>query len=201
MQGRGKFFKGTKTNGNSGNKMDESAERVLRSETVEPREAKSKKPDPERIGDREEEVGVEAVSGTPSARTESMVSAQVQSKSVRMVSVGRGKYYLTVESGFNGAWKSTKRALEVANVSVRRADKGRGVFVVDLVEGGVGGSNNLGRLRFWKSNKPEQYQVSVTGIGNKTEIVILDPDGRWITSHEAERLLDRIYNALVSEAV
>ena len=43
-------------------------------------------------------------------------------------------------------------------------------------------------LSFGKE-KASQYQVSITGIGDKTEVVILDPDGRWITSHEAERLL------------
>jgi len=125
-------------------------------------------------------------------------SAPENPKSVKLVSVGRGKYYLTLESDFNDGWKSIKRALDVADVSVRRADKGRGVFVVNLVEGGYGESAGWEKLRFWKSDRPTQYQVSVTGIGDKTEIVILDPDGRWITSHEAERLLDRIYNALVS---
>ena len=46
------------------------------------------------------------------------------------VSVGRGKYYLTLESDFSGAWKSTKEALRVANVSVRKADKGRGILLL-----------------------------------------------------------------------
>ena len=116
-----------------------------------------------------------------------------------MMSVGRGKYYLTLESDFSSAWQSTKEALRVANVSVRKADKGRGIFVVDLVETGYGESKGWGGIKFWKRNEASQYQVSITGIGDKTEVVILDPDGRWITSHEAERLLDRIYNALISQ--
>ncbi len=204
MQGRGRFgFSSDQANNDRNIKKDES-ERVARSEAVELRELKGSDLDAEGSASGMEEGGVENISDTqskPRTRKSVEFSVPIEPTSVKMVSVGRGKYYLTVESGFNGAWKSTKRALEVANVSVRRADKGRGVFVVDLVEGAAGDSNNWRRLRFWKSNKPAQYQVSVTGIGNKTEIVILDPDGRWITSHEAERLLDRIYNALVSEAV
>ena len=126
-------------------------------------------------------------------------SAEPEPVGIRMVSVGRGKYYLTLESDFSSAWKSTKEALRVANVSVRKADKGRGIFVVDLVETGYGEATGWNRIKFWKTNEASQYQVSVTGIGDKTEVVILDPDGRWITSHEAERLLDRIYNALMSQ--
>ena len=128
-----------------------------------------------------------------------VTSTGTESIGIKMMSVGRGKYYLTLESDFSSAWKSTKMALRVANVSVRKADKGRGIFVVDLVETGYGESKGWGRFQFWKTNEASQYQVSVTGIGDKTEVVILDPDGRWITSHEAERLLDRIYNALMSQ--
>ena len=128
-----------------------------------------------------------------------VTSTGTESIGIKMMSVGRGKYYLTLESDFSSAWKSTKTALRVANVSVRKADKGRGIFVVDLVETGYGESKGWGRFQFWKTNEASQYQVSVTGIGDKTEVVILDPDGRWITSHEAERLLDRIYNALMSQ--
>ena len=129
-----------------------------------------------------------------------VASIEAEATGIRMVSVGRGKYYLTLESDFSSAWKSTKEALRVANVSVRKADKGRGIFVVDLIETGYGESTGWNRIKFWKTNEASQYQVSVTGIGDKTEVVILDPDGRWITSHEAERLLDRIYNALMSQS-
>ena len=127
-------------------------------------------------------------------------STKADSIGIRMMSVGRGKYYLTLESDFSSAWQSTKEALRVANVSVRKADKGRGIFVVDLVETGYGESKGWSGIKFWKRNEASQYQVSITGIGDKTEVVILDPDGRWITSHEAERLLDRIYNALISQS-
>ena len=137
---------------------------------------------------------------TNAQETSSAISSEsVESIGIRMMSVGRGKYYLTLESDFSSAWKSTKEALRVANVSVRKADKGRGIFVVDLVETGYGETKGWGGIKFWKTNQASQYQVSVTGIGDKTEVVILDPDGRWITSHEAERLLDRIYNALMSQ--
>ena len=128
-----------------------------------------------------------------------VTSTGTESIGIKMMSVGRGKYYLTLESDFSSAWRSTKEALRVANVSVRKADKGRGIFVVDLIETGYGESKGWGSLKFWKTNEASQYQVSVTGIGDKTEVVILDPDGRWITSHEAERLLDRIYNAIMSQ--
>ncbi len=136
----------------------------------------------------------------PRKKSVPLSSTGLEPVEIRMVSVGRGKYYLTLESDFSNAWKATKEALRVANVSVRKADKGRGIFVVDLVETGYGESTGWSKIKFWKTNEASQYQVSVTGIGDKTEVVILDPDGRWITSHEAERLLDRIYNALMARS-
>ena len=156
---------------------------------------------PKTLSDESNQKNVQSVSSRSknSRQLDSAPEPFVRSESVRIISVGRGKYYLTVETDFNKAWKSTRRALEVAGITVRRADKGRGSFVVDLVEGGSFENSAWQKLQFWKSESSAQYQVSVTGIGNKTELVILDPDGRWITSHEAERLLDRIYNALVSE--
>ena len=118
---------------------------------------------------------------------------------INLISVGRGKYYLTIDAAFSSAWESTVKALELADINIRVADKGRGIFIVELFENSRLLKESRWKLwKLWGARDVFEFQVSVTGIGNKTEIVILDREGRWVTSYEAERLLDRIYNALAS---
>lgn len=117
-----------------------------------------------------------------------------------LVSVGGGKVYLTVDQDFPTAWKTTGRALEKAGVDVRDADKGRGVYVVKLAgEGGAAEDPGVWKkLKFWDRNKVPEYQVSLTGVGAKTEVVVLDKDGRWETGGHAGEILSKLHDALNS---
>lgn len=117
-----------------------------------------------------------------------------------LVTVGGGKAYLTVDQDFPTAWKTTGRALEKAGVDVRDSDKGRGVYVVGMAAGTAGGESPgvWKKLKFWDRNRGSEYQVSLTGVGDKTEVVVLDKDGRWETGDHASELLSRLHDALNS---
>jgi uncharacterized lipoprotein len=54
------------------------------------------------------------------------------------------------------------------------------------------------KLKFWDREKGEEFQVSLTGVGEKTEVVVLDKDGRWQTSDQAGELLTKLHDALNS---
>lgn len=114
-----------------------------------------------------------------------------------LVSVGGGKVYLSVAEDFPSAWKTTGRALEKAGVSVRDSDKGRGVYVIEM-GGGEDDSGMLDKLKFWGSDNDTQLQISLTGVGEKTEVVVLDRDGRWETGDVAGELLGKLQDALNS---
>jgi len=117
-----------------------------------------------------------------------------------LVSVGGGKVYLTLAEDFPSAWKTTGRALERAGVQVKDSDKGRGVYLVEMAAGGGGdgASGMLGKLKFWDRSKSTEFQVSLTGVGDKTEVVVLDRDGRWETGDQAGQLLNKLQDALNS---
>jgi len=122
------------------------------------------------------------------------------SQHAEIVTVGGGKIYLTVAESFPAAWKITARALEQAGVEVKDSDKGRGVYIVTLAtsrkprdEGGM-----FKKLKFWGGDGATEYQVSLTGVGDKTEVVVLDREGRWETGKDAERLLAMLHDALNS---
>ena len=96
------------------------------------------------------------------------------------------------------SWKLTERAIRRSGMAIRQADKARGVFVIDMSENNLQERKLFSMAKFWGGEKSSQFQVSLTGIGDKTEVVILDREGKWLTNQRSERLLDRLYNTLTS---
>lgn len=137
---------------------------------------------------------------TPAAVVGTAAPATTGPRHAELVTVGGGKVYLTVDQDFPTAWKTTGRALEKAGVDVRDSDKGRGVYVVGMAAGAAGGESPgvWKKLKFWDRNRGAEYQVSLTGVGDKTEVVVLDKDGRWETGDNASELLSRLHDALNS---
>ena len=131
--------------------------------------------------------------GTPAPDTTGMRHA-------KLVSVGGGKVYLTVAQDFPTAWKTTGRALEKAGVDVKDSDKGRGIYLVELARQAVEGEEPgvWNKLKFWDREKGAELQVSLTGVGGKTEVVVLNKDGRWETGDHAGELLSKLHDALNS---
>ncbi len=121
-----------------------------------------------------------------------------------LVSVGGGKFYLTVADEFPVAWKTTGKALEQAGVDVKDSDKGRGVYVVAVAamsDGADGDDGVWNKLKFWDRSKSAELQVSLTGVGEKTEVVVLDKNGRWETGDQAGSLLNKLHDALNSSRI
>ena len=114
------------------------------------------------------------------------------------VSVGRGNFYLTIDNNYSMSWKLTERAIRRSGMAIRQADKARGVFIIDMSENNMQEGKLLSKVKFWGGEKRSQFQVSLTGIGDKTEVVLLDREGKWLTNQRSERILDRLYNTLTS---
>jgi outer membrane protein assembly factor BamC len=116
----------------------------------------------------------------------------------KVVSAGEGKKYLRVTEDFSEAWHLTGRALAKAGFTVADEDRDRGVYFVD-VTGAPGAppkqAGFLSSLAFWRSDKTE-HEVQLTGIGEKTEVVVLDDDGNWEGGPVADEILTRLETAL-----
>jgi outer membrane protein assembly factor BamC len=128
-------------------------------------------------------------------------TATGEPRHAELVSVGGGKFYLTVAEDFARAWKTTGRALEDAGVDVKDSDKGRGLYIVAVSPTAQNGESESGvwnKLKFWDQSKAAEYQVSLTGVGEKTEVVVLDKNGRWETGDQAGVLLNKLHDALNS---
>lgn len=115
-----------------------------------------------------------------------------------IVAVGGGKSYLSLEEEFPSAWKTTGKALEQVGAQIKDSDKGRGVYLVQVAGGGGEGSGVLSKLKFWGGGDGQELQVSLTGVGAKTEVVVLDRDGRWETGEAAMALLTKLHESFNS---
>lgn len=124
--------------------------------------------------------------------------APAGARHAEIVTVGGGKTYLSVAEEFPLAWKTTGAALEQVGVQIKDSDKGRGVYIVK-VEGTGGETGALSKLKFWRRDGAKELQVSLTGVGAKTEVVVLDRDGRWETGEAAADLLQKLHRALNGE--
>ena len=115
-----------------------------------------------------------------------------------LVSAGEGKKYLRVTKDFSEAWHLTGRALAKAGFTVADEDRDRGVYFVDFT-GTPGAATEkagfLSSLAFWRRDKTE-HEVQLTGIGEKTEVVVLDDDGNWESGPVADEILTRLETAL-----
>lgn len=111
-----------------------------------------------------------------------------------LVSAGGGKVYLSVREDFSAAWRTTGLALERAGFDVDREEKDRGIYYirVPVREGETKDRGMLSKLKFWGDDDLHDLQVNLTGVGAKTEVVVLDREGRWETGKVSRRVLERL---------
>lgn len=135
----------------------------------------------------------------PGAPTEPMM-VESGSQRAEIISAGGGKIYLTVAEEFSEAWKSTASALGRAGIEVEQEDQNRGLYFIRMpkIDGAEQKKGVFSKLKFW-GGEDAKFQLSLTGVGKKTEVVVLDKDGKWETGNVAGELLSRLNQELNAE--
>ncbi|MYH69728.1 MAG: outer membrane protein assembly factor BamC [Gammaproteobacteria bacterium] len=111
---------------------------------------------------------------------------------LRVVDAGEGKMYLSIPEAFELAWKNTGLALRDSGLQIVGGDADKGFY---LVTGGAPqGSEKKGffsRLAFWKGdgNADASWQINLTGVGNRTELIVVNEDDEWEATDDAARIL------------
>jgi outer membrane protein assembly factor BamC len=151
------------------------------------------------VATRESVAALEAEqdAGVPAAQDEDLMADTdpgALNGRAALVSAGGGKVYLSVREDFSAAWRSTGLALERAGFDVDRAEKDRGIYFVRVPvrEGETEERGMLSKLKFWGDDDLHDLQLNLTGVGAKTEVVVLDREGRWETGKVSRRVLDRL---------
>lgn len=168
------------------------------------------------VGGREpvkkpEETTVAEAYGSAAAAPVGEASAEAEAESAALddadriaalVDAGSGKVYLAIREEFASAWRATAPALERAGYTIDQSDKSRGIFYlrVPASEGETQKRGVLSKLKFWGGDEEHELQLNLTGVGTKTEAVVLDREGRWETGDVARTILEKLARELDSGA-
>ncbi len=116
--------------------------------------------------------------------------------------VSEGKSYLAIPQEYTRAWRDTETVLERAGYLVQDKSQEKGIYSFLYFRSEEEEKKGLlDKLKFWGDDEDEgtPYQLSLTGVGDKTEIIVMDEDGEWETGEEAGVILDTLkdyYNRL-----
>jgi len=129
-----------------------------------------------------------------SARTDNQIPQTPEKERPEIVDIGDDKLYLAIPEEFTLAWRNTERALQNAGLQVSSKDLTKGLYFINYVNAASEGKGLFSKLAFWKDADPEvtQYQLSLTGVGDKTELIVLDEKGEWETDFDAPQILGLI---------
>jgi len=124
-------------------------------------------------------------------RTESSAPAAKKARA-EMLNLGEDKVYLSLPEEFNRAWGLTETAILDAGMFIDNKDRTKGLYYVTYNGAAEEPKKKgmLSKLKFWgHKDEPKAYQISLTGVGDKTELVVLNEKGDWAKQEEATRIL------------
>lgn len=121
-------------------------------------------------------------------------AAAADRKTAELVDAGGGKMYLAIPEEFMLAWRETELALQRGGFMVEQVDQSNGIYHITFFNRPAGEEEKKGwmsKLKFWKDDEPEgrPYQINLTGVGDKTEVVVLNASGEWETNEDSARIL------------
>ena len=140
---------------------------------------------------------------TTVAKTSSTSTSSLKKERARLMIIDSDRSYLALPSEYTVAWRNTQTVLERAGIIVQGKDESTGIF--DIIyyqpEAEEKEKGLLDKLKFWGDDEEEgvPYQISLTGVGDKTEVIVNDEDGNWSNDENAKAILDtilRYYNQL-----
>ncbi|MGY8815977.1 MAG: outer membrane protein assembly factor BamC [Gammaproteobacteria bacterium] len=108
-------------------------------------------------------------------------------------SVNNNKPLLAIPEEFTRAWAEVDQILQNAAVTITSKDQSTGTFEVNYsADAPQEDAGFFSRMAFWNRGSSSDYKLSLTGVGNKTELVILDSNGEWNSTQETQILLTTI---------
>lgn len=167
-------------------------------------EGEEMKPDGEDLG-WQERPRDESLEGKISSSLKTYLAGQSSagsgSRQATLLSAGEGKKYLLLSEGPDTAWQRVGVALDQAGLKVKDKDASRGVYHVRYETANPKSKKEKksfwSRLAFWSDDENQDYQVSLTDVGNnRTEVVVLDDDGDWDDSETAAQILGALAKEL-----
>ena len=133
--------------------------------------------------------------------TEAQAQAAVQAAAAttperaRLEKMPNGTSQLVVDDNFDRAWRRVGLALDRVGFTVVDRDRSKGTYFVRYSnpesDGSKGKEGFLDKLMFWKdkTEKPEQYRITVAQADPNSLVTVQDPDGAPDKSQNGEKIL------------
>ncbi len=103
-----------------------------------------------------------------------------------------GQVYMSLPNDFDTAWDRIGSALGEVGMEVRSSDADAGEYLVAYQPPEEEDKGWFDALKFWSSDEPDIYRVSLTADADRTELILRDEDGDWLSDDNARNLLYRI---------
>ena len=140
--------------------------------------------------------GEEEISAPTQTQAATTTTTTTTVSQATIETINNNNNLLAIPEEFTSAWAEVDKILKNAEIQINEQDRNPGIFKVNYsLVGGTqqrGLFNMIRTLDFSTSGDSQDYQVSLTGVGNKTELVILDMDGEWISDEDSNSLLTTI---------
>ncbi len=145
---------------------------------------------------------VTTAAAAPAATSSGAASVAAKAKA-ELLSVDNERSYIAIPNEYTKAWREMKTVLERAGIIVQSSSVEKGTYTIlffsqesEQEEGGF-----FSKLKFWGDDDEEgtSYQLSLTGVGDKTEVIVTNMDGDWESNPDSKVILDtvlRYYNQL-----
>lgn len=148
---------------------------------------------------RETESTVSSSAVTSSSASSSTAPASRPSRSnAEVLDIGEGRVYLAIPQEFTRAWRDTEIVIERAGLFIESKDQEKGTYNFIYFKPETEEEEGLlSKLKFWGNDEDEEgtrYQLSLTGVGDKTEAIVMNEDGDWATSDDAVNILNALRN-------
>ncbi len=135
--------------------------------------------------------------GTETSSTAANISSspstkQPKIKQAEILNLDEEKVYLSLPEEFSLAWTQTEDVLNKAGLFIQNQERSKGLYyVLYYDESEAEEEGLLSKLKFWGDDESEgeEFQISLTGVGDKTELVVLDDKGDWADYQKASRIL------------
>jgi outer membrane protein assembly factor BamC len=113
---------------------------------------------------------------------------------VSLQEAANGEKVIVIADEFDKSWRRVGLALERAGLTIEDKNRADGVYFIITGQKPEGERSWLDALKFWKSDEPEHYRVTVRDAGNATRVTLTKIEGG--NDDTTGKLLESLYNKL-----
>jgi uncharacterized lipoprotein len=130
---------------------------------------------------------VSSIPGEDRSSDQNAATPAVESRPAQLQMINN-KSIVSIPEEYTLAWTRIEQTLQGAGMVIDARDEQKGTFNVTWMDEAA---ESRSWFNFW-SDDEENYVISLTGVGDKTELVILDEDGEWKPTERSDQLLSTI---------